>query len=173
MLTICEGLEAHLAAVFAKASHSPRPHLHHIDGPRPEALHPRGVSLASQDGGVDLSMVLKGAADTQGTGQGRLTEKMNARRAAEDVAPRERLEPPSPIHPDEWTTRGHESPMAAISLPQDPTPPSVEPEWNRVTAFGEDSLHAAGSPGDQQEARVRGGEADREGGEGGSQRQDM
>jgi len=68
MLTICEGLEAHLAAVFAKASHSPCPHLYHIDCSRPEALHACSVSLASQDGGVDLSMVLKGATDTQGTG---------------------------------------------------------------------------------------------------------
>lgn len=64
ILTICEGLEAHLAAVFAKASHSPRPHLYHIDCTRPEGLHTRCVSLAPQDSGVNLCMVLKRATIT-------------------------------------------------------------------------------------------------------------
>lgn len=59
ILTICERLEAHLAAVFAKTSHGPSSHLHHIDGTRPQALHTRRVCLASQDSGVDLSMVLE------------------------------------------------------------------------------------------------------------------
>lgn len=64
ILTICESLEAHLTAVFAKASHSPCPHLYHIDCTRPEALHACGVCLASQDGRVNLCMVLKGATKT-------------------------------------------------------------------------------------------------------------
>lgn len=66
ILTICESLEAHLTAVFAKASHSPCPHLYHIDSTRPEALHACCVCLASQNGGVNLSMVLKGAVNTGG-----------------------------------------------------------------------------------------------------------
>lgn len=65
ILTICEGLEAHLAAVFAKASHSPGPHLYDVDCTRPEALHPRRVSLAPQDGGVNLRVVLKRATSTE------------------------------------------------------------------------------------------------------------
>lgn len=64
ILTICEGLEAHLAAVFAKASHSPCTHLYHIDCTRPEGLHTRCVSLAPQDSGVNLCMVLKRATIT-------------------------------------------------------------------------------------------------------------
>lgn len=60
ILTICEGLEAHLAAVFAKASHGPRPHLYHVHGTWPEALHARRVGLAPQDGGVNLGVVLRG-----------------------------------------------------------------------------------------------------------------
>lgn len=59
ILTICERLEAHLAAVFAKTSHGPSSHLHHIDGTRPQTLHTRCVCLASQDSGVDLSVVLE------------------------------------------------------------------------------------------------------------------
>lgn len=59
VLTICERLEAHLAAVFAKTSHGPSSHLHHIDGTRPQSLHTCRVCLASQDSGVDLSVVLK------------------------------------------------------------------------------------------------------------------
>lgn len=65
ILTICEGLEAHLAAVFAKASHSPCPHLYNVHCTRPEALHACSVSLAPQDGGVNLCMVLKGAMNTR------------------------------------------------------------------------------------------------------------
>ena len=59
ILTICEGLEAHLAAVFAKARHSPRPHLYHVDRTRPQALHASRVRLASRDGGVDRGVVLE------------------------------------------------------------------------------------------------------------------
>lgn len=59
ILTICERLEAHLAAVFAKTSHGPSSHLHHIDGTRPQTLHTCRVCLASQDSGVDLSVVLE------------------------------------------------------------------------------------------------------------------
>lgn len=65
ILTICEGLEAHLAAVFAKAGDGPRPHLHHVHRSRPEGLHARRVGLASQDGGVNLLVVLKEAARAQ------------------------------------------------------------------------------------------------------------
>lgn len=68
ILTICEGLEAHLAAVFAKASHSPCPHLYHVDCTRPQALDAGCVSLASQDGGVNLCVVLKGVTNTRGAG---------------------------------------------------------------------------------------------------------
>ena len=63
ILTICESLEAHLAAVFAKASHGSRPHLYHVHCTRPEALHASCVSLAPLNGGVNLCMVLKGATD--------------------------------------------------------------------------------------------------------------
>ncbi len=66
ILTICEGLEAHLAAVFAKASHSPSPHLYHVHCTRPEALHACCVSLASQDGGVNLCVVLQGSSEGSG-----------------------------------------------------------------------------------------------------------
>lgn len=59
ILTICERLEAHLAAVFAKTSHGPSSHLHHIDGTRAQTLHTCRVGLASQDSGVDLSVVLE------------------------------------------------------------------------------------------------------------------
>lgn len=59
ILTICERLEAHLAAVFAKTGHGPSSHLHHIDGTRPQTLHSCCVCLASQDGGIDLSVVLE------------------------------------------------------------------------------------------------------------------
>lgn len=65
ILTICEGLEAHLAAVFAKASYSPRPHLHHVDRTRPETLHTSSVGVAPQDGGINLCVVLKTAANTE------------------------------------------------------------------------------------------------------------
>lgn len=68
ILTICEGLEAHLAAVFAKARHSPRPHLYHVDRTRPQALHASCVSLASQDGGVNLGVVLKRSREHGGGG---------------------------------------------------------------------------------------------------------
>lgn len=59
ILTICERLEAHLAAVFAKTSNGPSSHLHHIDGTGAQTLHACRVGLASQDSGVDLSMVLE------------------------------------------------------------------------------------------------------------------
>lgn len=61
ILTICEGLETHLAAVFAKAGHGPRSHLHHVDGSRPEALHASRVGLAPHNGGVNLCVVLQTA----------------------------------------------------------------------------------------------------------------
>ena len=59
LLTICEGLEAHLAAVFAKARHGARSHLHHVDGARPQADHPGRVGLAALYSGVDLGVVLQ------------------------------------------------------------------------------------------------------------------
>lgn len=64
VLTICEGLEAHLAAVFAKAGHSPCSHLYHVNCTWPEAFHTCSVGLAAEHSGVDLCMVLKEAFKT-------------------------------------------------------------------------------------------------------------
>lgn len=64
ILTICEGLEAHLAAVFAKASHSPCSHLYHVDSTGPEALHTGSIRLAAQHSGINLCMILKEKGNT-------------------------------------------------------------------------------------------------------------
>lgn len=64
-LTIRQGLEAHLAAELAIASHGAGTHLYHIHHARPQAVNPRCVGLAPGHGGVELIMFLK-----KGNGRG-------------------------------------------------------------------------------------------------------
>ena len=71
--TICEGLEVHLAAVFAKASHGPGPNLHHVHGPRPQSLQTHRAGLATHHRRVPLTGVLEwgGGGGATGERQGR------------------------------------------------------------------------------------------------------
>lgn len=58
-LTICQSLEAHSSTVFPIASHSPSPHLHYINHPRPEAINSCSVGLTFGHRGVVLIVVLQ------------------------------------------------------------------------------------------------------------------
>ena len=64
-LTIRQGLEAHLAAELAIASHSAGAHLYHIHHAWPQAINPRCVGLAPGHGGVEFIVFLK-----KGNGRG-------------------------------------------------------------------------------------------------------
>lgn len=48
--TICQGLEALLAAVFAEACHRPGTDLYHVHDAWPQALHTGSVGLAPHHG---------------------------------------------------------------------------------------------------------------------------
>lgn len=58
-LTLCHGLEIHLAAVASEPSHSTCPHLEDVNSPRLEAADDGRVGLTFHNGWVMLSLILK------------------------------------------------------------------------------------------------------------------
>lgn len=50
LLTLCHGLEVHLATEASEPGHGTCPHLEHVDSPRLEATDDGRVSLTPHDG---------------------------------------------------------------------------------------------------------------------------